>query len=129
MPIHKGMRVYVTDNVHKENDYCNGMLATVEHFCKRGRGVRVMTETKKRLMVYPWHNPHRPGSKAYYPTRPGYASTIMRFQGATLPHVTVWLDIPGVKGAAFTALSRVSTAKDYLLAGQLRAAHFTPSSG
>ena len=129
VPIYKGMRVYITDNVHKESDYCNGMLAHVEHYCERSGGVRVRTQTGKRIMVYPWTNPHRPGSRAYYPLRPGYASTIMRFQGASLEHVTVWLDIPGVKGAAYTALSRVSTRKDYLLGGLLRDTHFAPSTG
>ena len=105
------------------------MLARVEHYCSTSGGVRVRTQTNERLMVYPWTNPHRPGSRAYYPIRPGYASTIMKFQGAGLEHVTVWLDVPGVKGAAYTALYRVSTAKDYLLGGQLRDWRFTPASG
>ena len=38
VPIYRGMRVYITDNVHKENDYCNGMLAYVEHYCKKRWG-------------------------------------------------------------------------------------------
>ena len=129
VPIYKGLRVYLTNNVHKENDFCNGMLAHVEHYCKKSRGVRVRTQTGRRIMVYPWTNPHRVGSSAYYPLRPGYAATIMRFQGASLDHVTVWLDVPGVKGAAYTALSRISTRRDYLLGGQLRDTHFTPSTG
>ena len=120
VPIHKGMRVYITDNVHKESDFCNGMLAYVEHYCRKSGGIRVRTQTDKRLMVYPWTNPHRPGSRAYYPIRPGCASTIMKFQGASLEHVTVWLYVPGIPGAAYTALSRVPTAKDYLLGGELR---------
>ena len=65
------------------------MMATVEHFCKKSKGVRVMTETKKHLMAYPWNNPHRPGPKVHYPIRTGYASRIMRFQGESLPHATV----------------------------------------
>jgi hypothetical protein len=129
VPIYRGMSVYITDNVHKENDYCNGMLAHVEHYCRKSGGIRVRTQTGKRLMIYRWTNPHRPGSKSYYPIRPGYASTIMKFQGAGLEHVTIWLDVPNIKGAAYTALSRVSTAKDYLLGGELRDIHFTPSVG
>lgn len=30
----------------------------------------------------------------FYPIRIGYAGTIYKFQGATLPHVTTWLDRP-----------------------------------
>ena len=129
VPIHKGMRVYITNNVHKDRDYCNGMLAHVEDYCKRSGGVRVRTQTNRRVMIYPWTNPHRPGSRAYYPIRPGYASPIMRFEGASLDRVTVWLDIPGVKGAAYTALSRVSARKGYVLGGKLRDSHFAPPSG
>ena len=37
----------------------------------------------------------------------------MKFQGAELRHVTLWLDIAGVPGAAYTGLSRVKSAEDY----------------
>ena len=93
------------------------------------KGLRVRTATDKRLMIYRWNNPHRPGSAAYYPIRPGYAGTIMKYQGAGLAHVTIWLDAAGVPGAAYTALSRVSMRKDYLLGGWVRPAHFTPTVG
>lgn len=53
----------------------------------------------------------------------------MKFQGAGLEHVAIWLDVPGIKGAAYTALSRVSTAKDYLLGGKLGDTHFAPPIG
>jgi ATP-dependent exoDNAse (exonuclease V) alpha subunit len=116
----------LTNNVRKEDDFCNGMRCTAEYFDWKSRGLRVKTATGKRLMVFPWNNPHRKGSKAYYPIRPGYASTIMKFQGAGLEHATIWLDAPNIPGAAYTALSRVATRKDYLLGGYLRPGHFTP---
>ena len=59
--------------------------------------------------------------------RPGYASTILKFQGAELDHVTVYLDAPGVPGAAYTAASRVKTGKDVLFGGALTREHFTPA--
>ena len=126
VPIHKGMKLYLTDNVRKEDDFCNGMLCTAEYYCKKSKGLRVKTDTGKRLMIYKWNNAFRPGSRAYYPIRPGYASTIMKFQGAGLEHVTIWMDVPGIEGAAYTGLSRVATRKDYLLGGWLRSEHFTP---
>ena len=126
VPTHKGMQLYLTNNVRKEDDFVNGMLCTAEYFCKKSKGLRVKTETGKRLMVYRWTNPHRAGSKSYYPIRPGYASTIMKFQGAGLDHVTIWLDAPGIPGAAYTGLSRVATRNDYLLGGWLSPENFTP---
>ena len=67
------------------------------------------------------------GHRTYYPVRPGYASTILKFQGAGLNHVTVYLDAPGVPGAAYTAASRVKTGKDVLFGGALTREHFTPA--
>ena len=66
------------------------------------------------------------GFAPHYPVRPGYAATIMKFQGASLPHVTVYLDAENVPGAAYTALSRISYGTDYLLGGFLTKDHFTP---
>ena len=62
-----------------------------------------------------------------YPVRPGYASTIMKFQGAELDHITVWLDAVGVPGAAYTAASRVRRGSDILFGGDLKAEHFKPA--
>eukprot|EP00973_Karenia_brevis_P049547 6875151-Karenia_brevis.AAC.1 len=59
--------------------------------------------------------------------RPGYCSTIIKFQGAELEHVTLFLDTPGVPGAAYTAISRVSSSKDYLIGGTVNRLHFTPA--
>ena len=51
------------------------------------------------------------------------------YEVSGLGHVTIWLDVPNIKGAAYTPLSSVSTANDYLLGGELRYIHFTPSVG
>ena len=62
-----------------------------------------------------------------YPFRAGYASTIHKLQGANLPHVTVYLDIPGMPAAAYVAMSRVSYDGDYLIGGAVTPAHFVPA--
>ena len=41
-------------------------------------------------------------------------------------HVTAYLDCPGIPGAAYTALSRVSYGKDIMIGGAVTAAHFQP---
>ena len=128
LKIFRGMKVYLTQNLCKEADFVNGMSATVERFDRTSQSLLVLTATGRRLMVYRWTNPRESSVKAHYPIRAGYASTIMKFQGATLPHVTVFLDCPNVPGAAYTALSRVSLRKNYALGGYLTVDHFTPVS-
>ena len=104
------------------------MRCEVEKYCARSKAIRVRTDTKKRIMVYRWTDPGRK-FPPHYPIRQGYCSTIMKFQGATLKHATIYLDCPKIKGAAYTALSRVARRKDYLLGGFLKPHHFTPADG
>ena len=44
-----------------------------------------------------------------------------------LEHATVYLDIPGVAGAAYTAASRVRRGCDILFGGKLTPEHFKPA--
>eukprot|EP00975_Prorocentrum_lima_P038936 8178024-Prorocentrum_lima.AAC.1 len=67
--------------------------------------LRVLTATGQVVQMWPWTDSDR-GGKVYYPFRPGHASTILKFAGAELPHVTLYLDARNVPGAAYTALSR-----------------------
>ena len=47
------------------------------------------------------------GPRRWAGLRLGYASALHKVQGATLPHITVWLDVPNMPAAAYVALSRV----------------------
>ena len=129
VPIFIDMKICITQNVRKEADFVNGMLATVEWFYPASSGLRVRTATGRCLVIYKWKNPREPEIPAHYPIRPGYASTIMKYQGAELTHVTVYLDAKNVPGAAYTALSRVQSGRQYRLAGtgRLDPDHFTPA--
>ena len=129
VPIFISMKICITQNVRKEADFVNGMLATVEWFYPASSGLRVRTATGRCLVIYKWKNPREPEIPAHYPIRPGYASTIMKYQGAELTHVTVYLDAKNVPGAAYTALSRVQSGRQYRLAGtgRLEPDHFTPA--
>jgi len=126
MPVYKGMKVYLTRNVRKDVDFINGMEATVLKYDDGTGGLLVRTATGYVVSVWPWTDPER-GGLVYYPVRPGYASTILKFQGAELPHVVVYLDAPRVPAAAYTAISRVGYYKDFLLAGIFTEHHFTPA--
>jgi hypothetical protein len=126
LPIFTGMRVYLTRNVRKDIDFVNGMLATVVGYTARTGELRVRTQTGFVVSVFPWTDTDL-GNMVYYPARAGYASTIIKFQGAELPHVTAFLDKPTIPGAAYTAMSRVGSGDRVLLAGLLTPDHFTPA--
>ena len=63
----------------------------------------------------------------YFPVRLGYASTVQKVQGATVPHVTIWLDAAGCRAAAYVAMSRVEYDDNYLIAGAVCTKHFVPA--
>ena len=124
--IHKGMRLHITRNVRKDVDYVNGMLCTVESYDASARAIIVTTATNRRFAITLWCD-EKLGDLEYYPIKPGFASTIIKLQGAELPHVVVYLDCPHAAGAAYTAMSRVSYKKDCLIGGIVRPEHFTPA--
>ena len=126
--LYKGMRLFLTNNLNKKNDFVNGMEATVEDYIEEKACLIVRTRTNKRLPVWLYTDPDPAHQRAtYFPVRVGYASTIHKVQGATLEHVTIWLNIPGMKGAGHVALSRVQRDGDYLIAGDVGPQHFTPA--
>ena len=90
VPIYKGMRVVLTKTVRKDVDFVNGMECTVLGYDAKVKSIDVRTETGYRIMVWPCTDPDH--KITFLPVRPGYADTIIKFQGAELPHVTVYLD-------------------------------------
>jgi ATP-dependent exoDNAse (exonuclease V) alpha subunit len=126
VPIFKGMKLYLTKNVRKSDDYVNGMSCTVEQWYEAERCLRVKTSTGKQLTITPWTDVDH-GKVAFYPIRLGYASTIHKAQGDEFKHITIWLDVPNMRAAGYTALSRVSTGKDYLIGGIMTVDHFVPA--
>ena len=126
LPIFTGAKVCFTRNVRKDVDYVNGMDAKVLAYHPHSQAVEVLTDTGHRVMVWPWSDVEADGL-TYYPLKGGYADTLLKYQGAELDHVTVFLDAESVPGAAYTALSRVSYAKDVVIGGLLKYSHFQPA--
>ena len=124
--LYRGMRVTITRNVNKRIGYNNGAQCTVEEYDPVSGGVLLLSNSGGRIMSYRWTDKDL-GDCCYHPIRSGYCSTIIKYQGAELDHVTVWLDTPGVGAAAYTALSRVKRACDYLIGGKVGPEHFVPA--
>ncbi len=126
VPIYKGMKLYLTQNIRKREDYVNGMACTVQSWYEREKSLAVKTATGKRLMITPWTDVKN-GKAVYYPIRPGYACNVHKVQGDEFKHVTFWPDVENMPAAAYTALSRVQTSKDYLIGGRVVEKHFVPA--
>ena len=128
MRIYKGMRIFLTNNLNKKEDFVNGMEATIEDYDDQRKCLTVRTRTNKRLAVWLYTDPDPTYQRVtYFPIRYGYASTLHKVQGATLDHATIWLDIPNMRGAGHVALSRVRRDSDYLIGGDVGPEHFTPA--
>ena len=104
------------------------MEAEVKSWDEDSRCLRVETVTGKQVAVFQNTDPN-PEAKncSYFPIRLGYASTIYKMQGTELEHVTIYLDRPGHKAAAYVAMSRVRTNDDYLFGGHYTRKHFVPN--
>ena len=125
--IFRGMRLYLTRNLRKDDDFVNGMQCEVEQYHATTRMLRVRTKTGHRLDVTPWTDVDK-GNAVYYPIRYGYASTIHKAQGDEFEHITVYLDARGMPAAGYTALSRVATSNCYLIGGRVTRKHFVPAT-
>ena len=127
--LRKGLRVHLTRNLDKENDFVNGMECTVLAWHMESQCLRVRTVTGKTLVIYKYTEKVE-GYKnvTFFPIRLGYSSTVYKMQGAELQHVTIFLDKAGQRAAAYVAMSRVHSEKDYLFGGQLSKMHFVPNA-
>lgn len=125
--IYKGMPLYITKNVRKDIDFVNGMRVDVLDYNTRNASLRVKTATRRVLNIWKWTDRDL-HDKVYYPLRPGWCSTIGKFQGAELEHITIYLDTVA-PGAAYTGASRVKLGCRVLFGrkGDLQPEHFTPA--
>ena len=126
LPVHVGLRVCFTRTLRRDLDFVNGMGATVLDYNHHTRGLRLRTDTGHVGDLWPWTDPDL-GEKTYYPVRAAYATTLLKLAGAELPHITYFCDAADVPGAGYTALSRVRTGRDFLLAGWPQKHHFVPT--
>ena len=126
VPIHIGMYVYTTRNLKKDLDYVNGMRCQVLRYDQQRKAIVVRSVTGKTFSIVAEYDDKL--DKVYYPVRPGWASTVMKFQGAELDRLIYYCDKPCVPAAAYTALSRVRLMAHVLIGGRLTPDHFTPAA-
>ena len=101
--LYRCMKVSITRNVNKKIGLNHGMHCVVEDYDAASSGARLKPMRGGRIASYLWTDKDL-GDVAYHPLRPGYCSTIIKYQEAELEHVTVWLDFQGIEAAAYAAL-------------------------
>ncbi|CAE7601714.1 unnamed protein product [Symbiodinium sp. CCMP2592] len=130
MPLYEGMRVRITRNANKRHGFVNGMGAVVQRL--RQSGVQVKTDEGEILLIHPitTETALADGSirrATVFALRPGYSTTLHKIQGATLSHVTIYMDVPYVRAALYVALSRVRHDADWRFIGSIRRQHCLPA--
>ena len=91
--IFEGQRIFLTGNIDKANDFVNGMSAVIENFDPGSMCLHATTATGRPLPVHLCtEDIENHGRVTSFPVRLGYACTIPKVQGATLRHITIWLD-------------------------------------
>ena len=131
MMLYEGMRVRITKNADKEHGFVNGMGAVVQRM--RRSGVQVRTDEGEILLIHPITRDIGLSDGCTrrvtaFPQRPGYSTTLHKIQGATLPHITIWMDVPFVRAALYVALSRVRHDRDWRFIGQIDRRHCLPAN-
>jgi len=124
LPIYVGAYVILTKNLNKGIGFVNGMGATI--LGMDGPNIIVRTDQGIEMPIWPWTSEDK---VVHYPFRLGYASTLHKVQGATLPHITLWLDVRNMPAAAYVALSRVEYDANWRYVGNPCRHHFTPARG
>ncbi|CAE7455269.1 Pif1 [Symbiodinium pilosum] len=130
MPVYEGMRIRITRNIDKENGFVNGMGATVQRM--RTSGVQVRTDAGETLLIHKVTQDIQVYDGSWrrvtaFPVRPGYSTTLHKVQGATLSHVTIWMDVPFVRAALYVAISRVQHDRDWQFIGIIDRRHCLPA--
>ncbi|CAE7275706.1 unnamed protein product [Symbiodinium sp. CCMP2592] len=94
---------------------------------------QVKTDEGKVLLIHPiaqecalWDGSVQ--TTTAFPLRLGYSTTLHKIQGATLSHITIWMDVPFVKAALYVALSRVQYDRDWKFVGSIDRRHCLPAA-
>ena len=97
LPIFIGMCVSFSRHARPGKAYVNGMHGTVESWNSATPSVRVRTDTGFLVPVWRWTDLHM-NNAVFYPLRPGYAATALKWAGPELPPCTwtreTWQELP-----------------------------------
>ena len=125
IPVHKSMRLIITQNINKQIGFVNGQFINV--VAVRNNTIIACTSSGAILNIHPITKKVDDREITVYPCLPGYAITICKAQGQTLNKVVLWIDTERTPpGTAYVAFSRVKRLSDLYFLTELFPQQFTP---
>ena len=133
MIIREGMRIRLTQNLDKVGGFVNGAIGDVIQVLREGNEkqspVFVLRLSYGKLVLV--HAIQR-GRRVFLPCTYGYATTMRRAQGLTVPRVVLWFNrdkehnhAPD-RGYAYTGASRVTSADELYHFGRIKTSDWQP---
>ena len=121
--LREGLRLRLSRNVDKSRGFVNGALCTIQRVLSRN--VAVVELFNGRLLLL---HPIVQGEDTFLPCSYGYATTIRKAQGASLPCVILFFDhcYPPDRGYGYVGASRSQTKDGLYLFGRLRRSDWLP---
>ena len=112
------MRIRLTRNLDKDRGFVNGAIGVVTDILKPDEVFVLRLLAHDQLVLV--HPVFREGH-TFLPCAYGYATTIRRAQGMTVPRVVLWFDHKYApdRGYAYTGASRVTTADELYHFGKI----------
>ena len=126
MTVFKGARIMITVNKDIDKGLINGMVAIILQILDRSMVLELADGRHASLALtrLRYGGAHHEA----YSIAGGYAMTIHKSQGLTIPKVIIYWDSKYCQpGLAYTAMSRVRALSDIMFVGQPRVGHFRPS--
>ena len=125
----KGLVIRLTRNLDKTRGFVNSATAVIEEsLCGNEVCVARLRGTGNLILVHPMHE----DGKVFLPCCYGYATTIRRAQGSSIPAGAIWFNQKkhaAVRGYGYVAVSRFSSKKGCFMFGRLRQSDFLPVGG
>lgn len=121
----KHVRLVLTKNTDKGRGLVNG--ATAELLDVLPSGLLLKLSSGLVTVLPPLITRRR--QRRVFAVQPGYAMTIWKAQGLTLPAVLLWFDSSRAeKGLGYVAVSRVRRKSDLYFVGKVQPTHFQPAN-
>ena len=124
--LRQGLRLRLSRNVDKSRGFVNGALCTILRVLSKS--VAVVELFNGRLLLL---HPVVDGELTFLPCAYGYATTIRKAQGASLPAVILYFDhcYPPERGYGYVGASRAQSKGGLYHYGRLRRTDWLPVDG
>ena len=121
-----GLRLRLIRNVDKTRGFVNSALSTIQRVLSKSVAV-VQLFTGRLLLLHPVVD----GDETFLPCAYGYATTIRKAQGASLPAVILFFDhrYPPDRGYGYVGASRAQSKQGLYLYGRMRRTDWLPVGG